>query len=374
MELLEFYYHQIGTYPLIIKIALTFVLICILLVVSLFTFLWYFRYRKKREEKLIEKNEAFINEFLDDIVDENKSFSQEDIVNNFVKKIKKIDKLKDYILDRLVFKINNNVDYNVKNIKNFIKALNVDVLIEKKLDFSSTLTKTRAIQISAALNLNKIDSKILPYSYNKNKVIRHKARAAYLQLSRNNPYKFFNETTETFNKWNEISLLNSLKQNEKKGLPNFSMWISYSKNQSLIVFLIKMVGFFKQKDSVNILMEQLNNTNEEIREAAILALGELDYLESERKLKQIYYNQPDLCQIAIIKTLGKFQSLESLDFLKKSYIEATSFNTKKIIASEILNFGVQGKEIFQSLKRKQQEENDLILDHIENPLIYFKHA
>ncbi|TXD50309.1 HEAT repeat domain-containing protein [Polaribacter sp. IC063] len=109
-------------------------------------------------------------------------------------------------------------------------------------------------------------------------------------MSSNDPYRFFDEFDKSLSKWDEIELMQYLKLQKNRGnLEGLGKWINYSKNDSLVVFLIKMVGFFKQKGIDDILIEKLEDDNELVRAQAILTLGELNIAIIETELIERYY-------------------------------------------------------------------------------------
>ena len=133
-----------------------------------------------------------------------------------------------------------------------------------------------------------------------------------------------------------------------------------------------MVGFFKQKGIDDILLEKLEVTNEKIRAAAILTLGELDLDDTEQTLIDRYYTEPEICQVAIVKTIKKFNPGKSLRFLQEIFNESNNIDTKKITAEAILNYSYEGKIAFQNLKNSLKGFDLLILKHVEIPLIKYK--
>ncbi|TXD57893.1 HEAT repeat domain-containing protein [Polaribacter sp. IC066] len=166
-----------------------------------------------------------------------------------------------------------------------ISALSIVEHLERKFDSRSNSEKIDAFQEAFVLDLNKFDSKILRYAYSKNKLIRSEARNSHLALSSNDPYRFFDEFDKSLSKWDEIELMQYLELQKNRGnLEGLGKWINYSKNDSLVVFLIKMVGFFKQKGIDDILIEKLEDDNELVRAQAILTLGELNIAIIETEL------------------------------------------------------------------------------------------
>ena len=254
-----------------------------------------------------------------------------------------------------------------------ISALGIVEHLERKFDSRSNSEKINAFQEAFILDLNKFDSKVLHYAYSKNKRIRSEARNSHLAISSNDPYRFFDDFDGSLSKWDEIELMQYLKlQNTRGNLEGLGKWINYSKNESLVVFLIKMVGFFKQKGIDDILLEKLDDDNAKIRAESILTLGELHLVDTEETLIERYYTEPEVCQVAIVQAIKKFNTGKSLKFLQEIFGESNNTDTKKIIAEVILNYSYEGKIAFQNLKNSLEGFDLTILKHIETPLIKFK--
>jgi hypothetical protein len=271
-----------------------------------------------------------------------------------------------------------------------INALGVKKYLDKKMTFSSPGTKKKALSIYSELGMAGTDSKLLSLAYSHNREIRNEARLSYLNLSKNDPYRFFDELKEDLSEWNQIKLMNMLiEQSLNVGLPNFGKWIAYSKNKSLIMFLIKAVAYFEQYKTIDVIRTKINDSDHKLRSEAILALGKLKDTDSEDMLKQIYFNQPDECQSSIIQTVGVFKTGKSLEFLISAFHESATIFMKKEIANIMYNYSIDGKKEFKKLKLNtsltETEDNDvisfsnyqcnnddLLFRHIENNLILFK--
>ena len=133
-----------------------------------------------------------------------------------------------------------------------------------------------------------------------------------------------------------------------------------------------MVGFFKQKGIDEILIEKLEDDNSLVRAEAIKTLGELNISETEQELIDRYYTEPENCQVAIVKSIRKFNTGKSLNFLQEIFDDSNNIDTKKIIADAILNYSYEGKIAFQNLKNTLKGFDLIILKHVETPLIKYK--
>lgn len=364
--------YMIKTFPLIIQLTIVltfgFIIATFALVIAIYTI----RRKYNRLQERLKTNVPDIKSLFEEVLFTDENFSEKEIYDKFENIVGEVNKESlDIGIDVLVeFKNDNKKSERYPFL---ISALTIVEHLERKFDSRSNSEKMDAFQEAFILNLNKFDSKVLIYAYSKNKKIRSEARNSYLALSSNDPYRFFDEFDGSLSKWDEIELMQYLKlQNTRGNLAGLGKWINYSKNDSLVVFLIKMVGFFKQKGINEILLEKLTDNNVNVRAEAILTLGELEINDTEPRLIDQYYTEPEICQVAIVKTIRKFNTGKSLKFLQEIFYEANNTDTKKIIAEAILNYSYEGRIAFQNLKNSLKGFDLIILKHVETPLIKFK--
>lgn len=364
--------YQIKTYPLIIQITIVLTMFFIISTVALMVTVYTIRRRYNRLQRKLLQSLPSVKKLFEDILFTEKQFSELEIYNRYEDIVGEINR------ETLNIAVDALVDF--KNQQKFsdkyphiISALGIIEHLERKFASRSDSEKMDAFQEAYVLNLNKFDAQILRYAYSKNKHIRSAARNSYLALSNNDPYRFFNEFDKSISQWDEIELMQYLNlQNERGNLEGLGKWINYSKNDSLVIFLIKMVSFFKQKGINDILLEKLDDDNAFVRAEAIRAIGELNIPNTEQQLIDRYYTEPEICQVAIVQTIKKLNSGDSLSFLLEIFIESNNTDTKKIIAEAILNYSYEGRLAFKDLMQTVNGFDLLILQHIETPLIKFK--
>lgn len=364
--------YKIKTFPLIIQITIVLTMVFIVATLALMITIYTIRRRHNRLQKTLENSVPEIVKLFADILFTDKNYSEQEIFTKFEDIVDEVNR------ESLDIAVGVLVDFKNEHKESekyplIIGALGIVEHLERKFDSRSNSEKIDAFQEAFVLDLNKFDSKVLRYAYSKNKMIRSETRNSYLALSTNDPYRFFDEFDRDLSKWDEIELMQYLElQKERGNLEGLGKWINYSKNQSLVVFLIKMVGFFKQRGINEILIEKLEDDNVLIRAEAILTLGELNISETEQDLIDRYYTEPEICQVSIVKTIRKFNSGKSLNFLQEIFNETNNTDTKKIIAEAILNYSYEGKIAFQNLKNTLKGFDLIILQHVETPLIKYK--
>lgn len=329
---------------------------------------------KQRKEKIINSLQPKMMEFFEGVLKSEQTLVDSEIRQSFIQEFGKLEE-RIYIslipsLEEVI--INEGFLLDSINFRSLIIALQIEQYLEKKLDFSNTKSRLRALQTLSRLKLTVSDSKILPHTYSKDRFLNKESRTSYIGVSKNDPYKFFENSIQNLNQWDQIGLMQQFVLHHKDNLPNFSKWIKYSKEQSQIIFFVRMVAHFNQVSSIPTLVELLDNYNHEIRAEAIIALGKMRFTEIEDKFIELYFSQPFICQNAIIESISFIQSGNALEFLKQAYESVNNYDSKKIIAEVIYLYGSEGKAYFTELKKTEKGFNQLILKHVENPLITSK--
>ena len=369
--LLSFVY-KIKTFPLIIQITIVLTMFFIIASIALVITIYTIRKKHNKNQRFLKEKVPEIKKLFEEVLFENEKYDEIELFERFKNIAGDVNRESlDYAVDVLVgFKNENRKSDEYSHIINSLKIIEH---LEAKFDSRSNSEKMDAFQEAFILNLNKFDAKVLVHAYSRNSQIRKEARNSYLALSSNDPYRFLDEYVGDLTKWDEIELMQYLKlQSQRGNLEGLGKWINYSKNDSLVIFLIKMVGYFKQKGIDEILLEKLEDDNAKVRAEAILTLGELGIKDTEQTLIDRYYTEPEVCQVAIVKTIKKFNTGKSLKFLQEIFTETNNIDTKKIIAESILNYSYEGKIAFQNLKNSLKGFDLTILKHIETPLIKYK--
>lgn len=374
-EVLNYINYTIVTilsYPVVIQIAIFFILINFFLGLVFYVGIIITRKLKRGKEKNYFKNEEEIKEFIMSAVLDPNTLNPDVIREDYQDCFGNIDK-KRFGLFVEVLELLVDENKEIKNKPNYwkiISAFDVVNQFENKLNFTSTKKRVRIFQTLSKLSLQIADSKILPYTHSKNNALRKEARIAYIGVSNNDPFKFFNQKSKnTLSEWEQISLTNQFKEHHSNSLPDFGKWIKYSEEPTQKLFFIKLASKFNQRTCINILVDLLNTECHLVRKEAILALGNLNVIEAEEKIKDLYFSQPSEVQIAIINYINALQSGKSLGFLKHIYKNTLTLELKHLIVEAIYLYQGGGKILFRELYEKEQGFNKLIFEHVNNKLI-----
>ena len=375
MEIFDFFvnlYYEIRTFAPITQIVVISILFSSSLIITLFIYLSMMRYYYKKFSKHQEKLKPQIKNLFKEILFGDRIYTESEIENDYVKIVKKLNRENITLAIDILLEIKFRSKKKSDRYSKIVDALEFDNYLEKKLNFSKNSTKVKTLQKLQLLDLKELDAKVIPLAYSKNKELRREARFSHLHLSTNDPYRFLDEIKGDLSYWDEINLMKLLKiHKEKNPLNNLGKWINYSDNISLIIFLIKAAGNFKQEDTKEILFNKLKHTNYKVREESYKSLGKIKAIEYEEYLMNHFFTEHEECQLAIIESIGDMNTGNAVDFLRRAYEDAKSVHLKKEIALVTYNYKAK-YNLFEDLKSGQTGFDKTIFNHIETQLIKFK--
>ncbi|TAE36493.1 MAG: HEAT repeat domain-containing protein [Sphingobacteriales bacterium] len=375
-QLLEEFYYS----PLIIQIAIFFIFFSVLCILVTYTSILTKRYKGYRLEKKLER----INPIIDDLILKNIIFNDE--LNKDAEEGEPANLIPLHDFQKIPFKsafgkqalINRIISFR-KSFKGtiafYLRQLYIDLELDKqsfnKMKSVKWDKKVVALVELTAMDMSIADVNILPLTNSKNSELRAEARHAYIKLSKNEPFKFFDVVTEPLLMWDQIQLFKIITTTEDIAIPNFARWVTYSTNKSIVSFCLKLIVYYNQVDGIPAVIKLLDTKDHGLRANAINCLGKLKVDEVEDKLLEIYGNQTQNCQIEILKAIGRIRSGKSIDFLKYEFLHSSDFDLRKNAARSIISGGIKAQETIQLLLDTATKENLLILKHCMNPLIKF---
>lgn len=377
MNYIQQYLELIPSFPFVIQIALWFIFINTFAIIIFMISAVFIRRNKRLTDELERELYPQNVKFLKEVFKSDENYAEYEVFNRYISEVKNVSKkgkLQKKIYPTLISSLEDIVKDDTstlsnKNYMTVIRGLKIEEYLLSKLNFTNTRTRLRTFQTLSVLDLTAPDSTILPYTHSSNTFLRKESRSSYVAISNNDPFKFFDQADNSLNQWDSISLMQQLETHHKHNLPNFNKWIKYSKNTSQLLFVIKAAAHFNQTSSASALMELLDNENHEVRKEAINALGDMRIMEAERPMMEMYRNQPQSCQDAIVGALLSINSGKALGFLELAYEEVNNLESKKLIAEAIYKYSDEGKAYIQELSFTEKGFNKLILEHIKNPLI-----
>ncbi|HAI84664.1 MAG TPA: hypothetical protein DCL43_13450 [Chitinophagaceae bacterium] len=372
------YFFYFDSYPLVIQIAIILTTIAITATIIAYGSILYRRYSGWKRDRRLAK----LNPRIDDLITDTVILNEELALGTPPEKIE-LDlsgfarlKYRDmFVRQALIDRIMHYRKNFVGDLGYLLRQLYIDLDLEKdsvkKLKSPQWNKKVQGLVELTALDMQISDVNILPLTNSKNRELRAEARHAYIKLSKNEPFKFFDIATEPLLMWDQIELFKIITTNKDIVLPNFARWVTYSNNKSIVSFCLKLIIHYNQTEAIPAVIKLLDNRDHYLRADAIQCLGKLKVEEAEDKLVSIYNNQPLNCQIEILKALGRIGSGRHLEFLKSEFIRSQDFDIRKNAARSIIKHGALSQNMLGDLMSVSSEENQLILKHCMNPLIKY---
>ena len=377
LDLLYEAYEQFSLLPLFIEIALTLILIAVIATFASYGVILVRRYRgyvyQKRLSYLSPKIEDLITEqvLLNENLDKNVPIDEIEFdkaaINN---KLYKKPAVRQVLIDVLI-RYRRNFRGEVGDL---LRKLYIDMnLLDdsfKKLNTFKWESKIKALVELTQMDIPISDSTLLPLTNSRNPTLRAASRNAYIQLSKNEPFKFFDIATEPILPWDQLEMFKIITTSKDITIPNFSRWVSYSNNKSIVTFCLKLIVHYDQRTAIPAVMELLSNKDHYFRAHAINCLGKLSAEQAEERLVTIYNSQPVNCQIEILKALGRIASGRHLDFLKNEFLHSYNFDIQMHAARSIIRHNTQNSRmLLNELMETTNDESQLIIKHCLNPLI-----
>lgn len=369
-------YEQFGYLPLFIEIALVFIFLAILATLISYSVILYKRWKGYVDEKRLNFIRPKIEELITEQVLVNEHLEQKPVDEIEFDSAALNDKIFKKPWVRQII-----IDILIQYRKNFrgevgdlLRKLYIDLNLTKdsfdKMKSLKWERKIKAVVELTQMDIQISDVTILPLTNSTNPSLRAAARNAYIQLSKNEPFKFFDIATEPILPWDQLELFKIITTTKDIAIPNFSRWVSYSTNKSVVSFCLKLIAHYDQQTAIPAVMELLSNKDHYFRADAINCLGKLSAEASEGKMVRIYNTQPINCQIEILKAIGRIASGKQLEFLKNEFLFSSNFDIRMAAARSIIKHNIPAsRALIEELYETTHDENRLIIKHCQNPLI-----
>ncbi|MFY0255039.1 HEAT repeat domain-containing protein [Chitinophaga sp. 30R24] len=375
---LSFDFYLFRDAPLVIKVATIFIIVAVTgTLLAYFSILRnrYLGYRKeKRLARLLpEADQLIIEEILTNPNLEESAVTGDTILplDNFQSLPLHKRWVREALTERIIH-FRRNVRGNMGQLlRSLYLQLELDRDTMKKMKSGHWEKKVQALNEFINMDMSIADVTILPLTNSRNRELRAAARHAYIKLSKNEPFKFFDVVTEPLLMWDQVELFRIITTTEDIAIPNFARWVTYSSNKSVVSFCLKLIVHYNQLPAVPAVIKLLDTKDHYLRADAINCLGKLRVPDMEDKLIAIYSSQPLHCQIEILKAIGRISSGRYIDFLKQEFLHSTDFDLRKSAARSLVKNEWFANQVLQELLDTSSPENLRILKHCMNPLIKY---
>jgi len=203
----------------------------------------------------------------------------------------------------------------------------------RKAFHSSWYVKAKGFRELAQMKITEESGLIFKYLNSRNDILRIEAQMAWIQLNPNDPLSFFDNPKVYLSEWGLLNSLVSLKKID--AVPDFGRWLS-SLNKSVALFAIKMSGVFKQFDNVDRVTNRLDDSDMDIRQAAICALGKMAIPAPCHRLRQLFKTEEIINKSEIIRSLTMMSDSSNIPFFEEVMLNETDISLRILSAKGLV--------------------------------------
>jgi len=294
-------------------------LVLILLISSAFVIfeLFFLRMRKKirnKNEKLVQEK---INLFFSEVF-----FSETQTEKYYDFKIESFRNsiplhtnwCKDLLIQNILDLVRNFKGGNNEKFLSVFFKLGLQDYTKNLIKSPFWFVKTKAIFFWREIRYVKGKKTILKFTDHKNPNLRSAALIAYISLQEKEPLKLLESYSYNISHVEGLNIMDIIQRRKINKPENLSSWL-YFKEDSKIIFALKLVAYYNDLGSGDIVIELLNSDNYKVRNEAIKTVRELLLFSAEPDLIKAFPHEIVENQIEIIKTLSLIGSEESKMYL-----------------------------------------------------------
>jgi HEAT repeat protein len=222
--------------------------------------------------------------------------------------------------------------------------------------------KVKGFKELAFMNIKDANEEIYKSLQSKNEILRMEAQIALVRLSDQNPFEWLYFQVHPFSLWEQISLHSLLIQHEIP-VPAFNQWLD-SPNYTVVMFALRMIREYKQREDEDLIFEVLNHNNEEVRALAIEVCGDLQLVDSLKILKSRYKYESYANRLEIVKAMGKMPHESMLGFLKLVLDKEDDVQLQIEATKAINNMGEVGVTELTKLMKSEYKNYQIIIRHV----------
>ncbi len=196
----------------------------------------------------------------------------------------------------------------------------------------------------------------------KNEILRAEAQMALIELNEDNPYYFLEKLTQEFLPWEQLNVHVMMQRNSYE-IPDFSKWLMVE-NETVVLFAIEMIRVYRQIMNAPKIIKFFKHQNKNLREAAIIAAGELGYVEVVPEMMKIYNEVEDEYKVMILRSMQRLADDGNKDFLR-GIIESNAPQYIKLEAAKAMfALGVKGQIELKRYSQTNDAELNTIVKHV----------
>lgn len=228
--------------------------------------------------------------------------------------------------------------------------------------------KIKGFRELAFMNIKDANDEIYKALNSKNEILRMEAQIALVRLTNEDPFSFLLQLERPFSLWEQITLHELMIQHDLP-VPEFSKFLKAS-NPTVVMFALRMIREFKQKQAEDDVRETLEHPSQEVRKLAVEVAGDLELRSTLEVMKRMYKTQDNHTCLEIIKAMAKMPDPSLLGFLKLVLDKEDDVQLQIEATKAIENNGEEGVKTLVKLMKSEYKNYNIIVRHVLDRRIY----
>jgi hypothetical protein len=228
--------------------------------------------------------------------------------------------------------------------------------------------KIKGFRELAFMNIKDANNIIYRALNSKNDILRMEAQIALVRLTDDDPFGFLFHLNKPFSLWEQITLHELIIQHDLP-VPEFKKFLKAG-NPTVVMFALRMIREFKQKDAEDDVRETLEHPSPEVRKLAVQVAGDLEMRSTLEVMKRLYKSQDYNTCIEIIRAMAKMPDPSLLGFLKLVLDKEDDVQLQIEATKAIENNGEEGVKTLVKLMKSEYKNYNIIVRHVLDRRIF----
>lgn len=247
-------------------------------------------------------------------------------------------------------------------LRNLFYEINLDIDSEMKVFSSKWHVKVKGFRELAFMNIKRVNKEIIKCLHHRNPIVRMEAQLALVRLNDEDRFSFLDHITRPFTLWEQVNVHEMIVAHNLT-IPDFSRWLS-SPNRTVILFALRMIKVFEQKESADKIIALLDYDDAEIRNMAIYVLGRLKIKDALPQFKHIYKNESYENCLVILQAIRNMTDESVLSFLKLVLDKEDDVQLQIEATKAIYEIGEIGEKALEKLMVSDYKNYQIIIKHV----------
>jgi HEAT repeat protein len=228
--------------------------------------------------------------------------------------------------------------------------------------------KIKGFRELAFMNIKNANNVIYKALNSNNEILRMEAQIALVRLTDEDPFSFLFQLKRPFSLWEQITLHELIIQHDIP-VPEFKKFLRAT-NPTVVMFALRMIREFKQKDSEDDVRETLEHPSPEVRQLAVQVAGDLEMRSTLEVMKRMYKSQDYNTCLEIIRAMAKMPDPSLMGFLKLVLDKEDDVQLQIEATKAIENNGEEGVKTLVKLMKSEYKNYNIIVRHVLDRRIF----